>query len=110
MVPIGYPLPAATVYQAVAFAPDAVFPYPGELGSLPHSDAVYADAFIVFTIGSIPFTLLARSLLDGVGTVLAVLAPPSVPLLVTFTICSIFCTGSFIVSSFTSVLPISMSF
>ena len=60
-VPIGYPFPAATVYQDFTFAPDAVIPYPLSVGFLSHVEAVYADVFNVFTIGVIPSTFLAKA-------------------------------------------------
>lgn len=60
IVPIGYADPAATVYHAVALAPEAVIPYPGDDGDFPHVDAVYAEAFSVFTCGSIPSTSFAK--------------------------------------------------
>ena len=58
-----YPLPAATVYQALALAPDAVIPF-----VLPQhfTHAQYADVLSVLTVGVIPATFFA-SVVDAVN-------------------------------------------
>ena len=106
IVPNGYPFPAATVYQAVAFAPDAVIPF-----DFPQHfvQAQYAEAFNVLTTGFFPSTFLANAFDKSISTGVLVTSPLDVVITCALT-CTILSIGSSIMFSSITVLSISISF
>ena len=107
-VPILYPFPAATVYHADAFAPEAVIPF-----VLPQHFAQeqYAEVLSVLTVGVIPCTFFA-SVVEAVSAGFEVATLSSPPLDVTCIVLTstILFTGSLIIVLEISVLSISSSF
>ena len=107
IVPIGYPFPAATVYQAVAFAPDDVIPF---VFPQHFTHAQYADVFNVFTVCVFPSTFAANVFAVALVPVLTVLSTELLDTVTCDCTWTTLFTASVIIFSLITVLSISISF